>query len=75
MFIDTNREPSDYQDDHYVSTAPDFCHYREELQELRANRRAAINHGSWTWILEEEARLERQHLLDMIEDSRNNYYS
>lgn len=69
MYIDTNQEPSNYQDDHYVDTKPAYCRYKEELDELRKLRRFSIQCGTWTWALEEDARLERSHLLSRIQES------
>ena len=68
MFIDTNREPSDYQDDHYVDVKSAYSRLKQELAEIRQVRAYRRKCRTWNWDLEIEFRQEQEHLIEMIED-------
>lgn len=68
MFIDTNREPSNYQDDHYEDVKSEYSRLKQELEEIRENRQEHRECRTWSWPLEIEFRQEQKHLIEMIRD-------
>lgn len=66
MFIDTNREQSDYQDDHYVDVKSTYSRLKQEKHELSATRQYRRKCKTWNWDLEIEYRAEIEHLNSAI---------
>ncbi len=68
MYIDTNREPSNYQDDHYEDVKSEYSRLKQEKHELSATRMYRRKCKTWTWQLEIEYRQEMEHLEIAIQD-------
>lgn len=73
VIIDTNREPSSYQDDNYTDTKSEYSRLKQELQELQAQRAYRRKCRTWNWDLEIEFRQEKEHLTTMIQSESGVY--
>ena len=68
MYIDTNREPSNYQDDYYVDTKSAYSRLKQEKQELSSTRARMRCYGAWTWDLEIDYRDQMEYLTASIQE-------
>ena len=68
MYIDTNREQSNYQDDHYVSTESNYSRLKQEKQELSTTRHYKRKQGTWSWDLEIDFRDQIEYLNQAIQE-------
>lgn len=73
MYIDTNREPSNYQDDHYTDVKSEYSRLKQELSEIRTTRAYRRKCRTWNWTLEAEFRQEQEHLTSMIQSESGVY--
>lgn len=61
MYIDTNREQSSYQDDHFVSVNPGYI--KSQIAELKEERKYFRQCGTWNWTREHDF---RNQVLDLM---------